>query len=109
MITEVIKNPVVRAAIDALQKGDKHAWRSLFADDAKLFDDGHPRDLMKFEEEALGHERFRSIDQVDDSGLSIEGEFHSDTWGNFRTYFRFTLNQSRKITRLDIGQAGSPT
>jgi hypothetical protein len=106
MITGVITNPVARAAIDALQKGDKHAWRSLFADNAELFDDGQPRNLKQFSDEALGHEKFLSIDQVDDSGLSIEGSFHSDTWGDFRTYFRFTLNHSDKIIRLDIGQAG---
>jgi hypothetical protein len=105
MITEVIKNPIVRAAIDALQKGDKHTWRSLFVDNAELFDDGHPRDFIRFSNDALGHERFRSIDHVDDGGLSIEGNFHSDTWGEFRTYFRFKLNEAGKITRLDIGQA----
>jgi hypothetical protein len=109
MITDVIKNPVARAAIDALQKGDKHTWRSLFTDNAELFDDGQPRSLKKFEEDAFGHERFLSIDQVTDDGLSIEGEFHSDSWGEFQTYFRFTLNQSEKITRLDIGQAGTGT
>lgn len=106
MITEVITNPVVRAAIDALQKGDKRAWLSFFADNAELFDDGRPRSLKQFSNEAVGHERFRSINQVDGGGLWIEGDFHSDTWGEFRTYFRFTLNQFDKITRLDIGQAG---
>lgn len=105
MNTEVIKNPIARAAIDALQKGDKQAWHALFADGAELFDDGQPRDLKQFSGEALGHERFRSIDQIKDGGLSVEGDFHSDRWGEFRTYFRFTLNPSGKITRLDIGQA----
>ena len=31
---------------------------------------------------ALGYQRFRAIDQVDDVGLSIECEFHSDRWGD---------------------------
>jgi hypothetical protein len=106
MITEVITNHVARAAIDALQKGDKDVWQSLFAEDAELFDDGKPRSLTKFADEVLGHERFRSIDHVENGGILIEGEFHSDTWGEFRTYFRFSLNQSERISRLEIGQAG---
>jgi hypothetical protein len=105
-ITEGITNPIARAAIDALQKGDKRAWEPLFAEGAQLFDDGHPRSLKRFSDEALGHERFRSIERVENDGLSLEGSFHSDTWGEFRTYFRFTLDPSGKITRLDIGQAG---
>jgi len=33
------------------------------------------------------------------------GEFHSDQWGDFRTYFKFHPSPSGKIKRLDIGQA----
>ena len=39
-------------------------------------------------------------------GLDVIGAFHSDTWGDFRTYFRFRLSPAGKIDRLDIGQAG---
>jgi len=104
--TAGITNPIVRSAIDALQKGDMQTWHALFTPDAELFDDGKPRNLTQFSTEAMGHERFLSIDHVSDNSLLIEGEFHSDTWGEFRTYFRFVLNHSGKITRLDIGQAG---
>jgi hypothetical protein len=51
------------------------------------------------------HERFTSIDQVTNDGLNITGQFHSDQWGDFRTYFNFHLSSSGKIVRLDIGQA----
>ena len=105
MNTAAVTNPVVRSAIDALQSGDKQAWHTLFTSDAQLFDDGQPRDLTRFSSEALGHERFLSIDRISNDSLSIEGRFHSDTWGEFRTYFRFTLNDAAKITRLEIGQA----
>jgi hypothetical protein len=105
IIPDGITNPVVRTAIAALQAGDKAKWLSLFAQNAVLLDDGQPRDFLRFSEEALGHELFRSIDQVHNQGLSIEGQFHSDTWGDFRTYFRFTLDGSNKIIKLDIGQA----
>jgi hypothetical protein len=65
-----------------------------------------PRPLQKFTDDALGHERFTSIERVENHGLDVIGAFHSDTWGDFRTYFRFRLSPAGKIDRLDIGQAG---
>jgi len=103
--TEALANSTVRAAIDALQEGDASAWASLFDEDAALFDDGEPRSLEKFTHDALGHERFTSIERVGQGGLEVVGQFHSDQWGDFRTFFRFRLTASGKITRLDIGQA----
>jgi len=61
--------------------------------------------FRKFFEAALGHERFTSIDKVENNGLSLFGKFHSDRWGNFKTYFKFSLTADGKIERLDIGQA----
>ena len=105
MKTDALKNPTVKAAIEALQKGDRKAWSALFEPDAKLYDDGAPRSLETFTREAIGHERFTSIDRVDQDGLELTGAFHSEQWGDFRTYFRFQLAASGKIKRLDIGQA----
>lgn len=104
--TNTLTNPTVRSAIEALQKGDRQAWASLFEPDATLYDDGSPRSLATFTQGALGHERFTSIDRVENRGLDLTGRFHSEKWGNFRTYFRFQLSPSGKINRLDIGQAG---
>jgi hypothetical protein len=100
-----LTNPTVRAAIQALQRGNKEAWAALFEPDATLYDDGSPRSLVKFTEEALGHERFTSIDRIENRGLDLTGSFHSEKWGDFRTYFRFQLSANDKIKRLDIGQA----
>jgi hypothetical protein len=105
MITDALTNRVVRAAIDALQHGDRAAWSALFEPEAKLYDDGSPRSLEKFTRDALGHERFTSIDRVSEGGLEVVGAFHSDRWGDFKTYFRFQLTATGKIKRLDIGQA----
>lgn len=105
MLTDVLTNPTVKAAIDALQRGDRAAWSALFEPDARLYDDGSPRSLAKFTADALGHERFTSIEHVDKGGLEVIGAFHSDRWGDFNTYFRFQLSPSGKIKRLDIGQA----
>ncbi|HZO46687.1 MAG TPA: hypothetical protein VFB68_12390 [Xanthobacteraceae bacterium] len=105
MLTDALTNATVKATIEALQKGDRKAWSALFEPDAKLYDDGNARSLQKFTDDALGHERFTSIERVENHGLDIVGAFHSDRWGDFRTYFRFQLSPAGKIERLDIGQA----
>ena len=103
--TETLTNPTGRAAIAALQNGDRNFWAALFEPDAKLFDDGKARSLEKFNRDALGHERFTSIEHVGQDGLELVGQLHSDQWGDFRTFFRFQLSAAGKITRLDLGQA----
>jgi hypothetical protein len=103
--TDALTNPTVKAAIEALQRGDRSGWSALFEPDATLYDDGSPRSLEKFTRDGVGHDRFTSIERVDNDGLDIVGPFHSDQWGDFRTYFRFHLAPSGKIARLDIGQA----
>lgn len=105
MDTSKLSNPTVKAAFQAWQEGNAALWLSYFTADAQLLDDGHPRDFSNFSTEAIGHEQFTSIDIVKDSGRSIYGKFHSDTWGNFKTYFRFHLDASGKIYKLEIGQA----
>jgi len=105
LIINALTNPTVKAAVDALQRGDRNAWSALFEPDARLYDDGALRSLDKFTRDALGHERFTSIERVENNGLDLVGGFHSDQWGDFRTYFKFQLSPSGKIKRLDIGQA----
>ena len=105
MNTDIITNPVAKKAIDALQAGDKNAWFELFTADAVLFDDGNKIDFKGFSETALGHERFTSIDKVENEGLSLYGKFHSEKWGDFKTCFKFHINSNNKINRLEIGQA----
>jgi len=100
-----LNNPTVKAAIEAFQQGDRKAWSALFEDDADLFDDGSPRSLKEFTHDALGHERFTSFDRVSPDGLEVVGSFHSEQWGDFRTYFRFHIGPPGKIQRLDVGQA----
>ncbi|MDB5151075.1 MAG: hypothetical protein JWQ57_5095 [Mucilaginibacter sp.] len=105
MNTEKLSNPIVKQAIDALQSGDKQAWFALFSSDVQLFDDGNKMNFKSFFEKALGHERFTSIDKVEQNGLHVYGKFHSDQWGDFKTYFKFTVDADGKISKLEIGQA----
>lgn len=105
MDTSKLTNLIVKEAFDAWQNGDSKKFLSYFTSDAKLYDDGNTRDLQRFVYDACGHEKFTSIDKVDNNGLDIYGQFHTDSWGNFRTYFKFHINNEGKITKLEIGQA----
>lgn len=105
MTTHPALHPAAQAALDALSSGDKAAWSALFTSDAALFDDGSPINLYAFTREAVGHERFTHIEQVENGGLDIVGQFHSDQWGDFRASFKFQLAPDGRIRRLDIGQA----
>ncbi|SIO01082.1 nuclear transport factor 2-like protein [Chitinophaga niabensis] len=102
---EKLTNPVVKKAIEALNAGDSKAWFALFTANAELYDDGNKMNFKQFSGKALGHERFTSIDKVENNSLDVYGKFHSDQWGDFKTYFKFHIDPSGKISRLDIGQA----
>ncbi|MGO8970760.1 MAG: hypothetical protein ACLQDQ_14470 [Myxococcaceae bacterium] len=105
MLTDALTHPTVKAAIDALQTGDRQAWSVLFEPGAQLYDDGRPSSLEEFNREALGHERFTSIERVENHGLDVVGAFHSDRWGDFKTHFKFELTAAGKVKRLNLGQA----
>jgi hypothetical protein len=102
MKTDAVTNLTVKAAIEALQSGDRKDWLALFAPDAELYNDDSPGSLKEFTRDALSHERFTSIDRV--NGVDLTGAFHLDGWGDFRTYFRFQLSSAGK-SNDDIGQA----
>ena len=106
MITDRLTNPTVRATIDALQKSDEKAWFANFTSNAELYDDGNKQEFKKWSSGVIkGREHFTSIDKIEDNGLSIYGKYHSDKWGDFKTYYKFHINSDGKITRLDVGQA----
>ncbi|KAA2242563.1 hypothetical protein F0L74_08490 [Chitinophaga agrisoli] len=105
MNTDKLTHPIVKKAIDALQAADRNTWFAQFTEDAELYDDGNKMNLRSFFDKAMGHERFTSIDKVENKGLDVYGHFHSDQWGDFKTYFKFKVNGSGKVERLDIGQA----
>ncbi|WBV57995.1 nuclear transport factor 2 family protein [Chryseobacterium daecheongense] len=98
-------NETVKKAFDAWQKGDAETFTSFFTADAKLYDDGNPRDFKKFVKDACGHEKFTSIDTIENEGKTIYGRFHTESWGDFRTFFKFNINSDGKFDKLEIGQA----
>lgn len=104
MNTSKLTNETVKKAFVAWQNGDSKTFLSYFTADAKLTDDGSARDFKKFVKEACGHEKFTTLDKVENNGLDLTGNFHTENWGDFITYFRFHLNSDGKFNRLDIGQ-----
>lgn len=101
----LIGNPVVRQAVEAWQAADLKKWLSFFTEKPLLLDDGQPRDFKRFCETAIAHEHFKSIDKVEEEGTAVYGQWHSDSWGDFKTYFRFHLDEQGKVSKLEIGQA----
>lgn len=105
MDTSKLINSTVKAAFDVWQNGDAKTFLSFFTADATLTDDGNPRNFQSFVKDACGKERFTSIDKVENEGTAIYGHFHTESWGDFNTFFKFNINDEGKIYQLDIGQA----
>jgi hypothetical protein len=100
-----ITNPVVKSAIGALNGREKKLWFELFSETPEFSDDGIPRDLVRWcEDELFGSYRayIISIDKVEDGGLTFYAMYHSDKWGDFKTFWRFAVKDSR-ISKLDVG------
>ncbi len=101
-----IDQPIVRSAIEALNSRNKKQWYELFSDKPELTDDGNPQDFSEWSERELFGSSvayLASIDKIEDNGLTIFGKFHSDQWGDFRTFMRFHVENDR-ITKLEVGQ-----
>ena len=101
-----IDQPIVRSAIEAMNSRNKKQWYELFSVKPKLTDDGNPYDFTEWcERELFGSSiaYLASIDKVEDGGLTIYGMFHSDQWGDFKTFMRF-LVENNKVTKMEVGQ-----
>lgn len=100
-----ISNATVRKAIEALQNNDKQTWYSYFTEDATFTDDGNKMNFKSFFDNAFDKkEKFLSIEKVENEGQDVYGNFYAGQWGTFRVFFKFHLNNTGKIDRLDIGQ-----
>ena len=102
---EKVSNPLVRSAVEALNGRNKKLWFGLFSEGAGFSDDGIPRDLVKWCEEELFGSALAyliAIDKVEDGGLTFYARYHSDKWGDFKTFWRVTVRDG-KISKLDVG------
>lgn len=91
-----------KKAYEAWHNGGR---KTFFASDAKLFDDGNPGNSQKFVKDACRMEKCTCIEKVENDGKDITGNFHTKSWGYFKTYFRFHIDMEGNITRLDVEQA----
>ncbi len=106
MNMELLSEPLVKAAITAMNAGDRAGWFDLFAPDATLADDGNTVDFRGWSEsELFGDNRgyVTAIERVEDDGRTVYAQFHSDKWGDFLTFMKFEVSGGM-ITRLDLGQ-----
>ena len=97
-----IDQPIVRSAIEAMNSRNKKQWYGLFSDKSELIDDGNPQDFKEWSQRELFGSSvayLASIDKVEDGGLTIYGKFHSDQWGDFKTFMRLHV-ENNKITKL---------
>jgi hypothetical protein len=99
-------NPVVDAAVQAINNQDRAAFIALLTPDASLSDDGSQRNLTEWIDREIftanGH--FTGIESRQPGGLQMIARFSNDTWGEMRTKWSFQLTGD-KISRIDTGQA----
>lgn len=103
---ETVTNPLVKSAIVAINERDSQTWYALFTPATRLSDDGRELDFRQWSErELFGRSACRiiSVDKLADNGLSVYCLFHSDSYGDFKTFMRFQ-QAGDKLTRLDVGQ-----
>lgn len=104
MDTSKLTNQTVKAAIEALQEKDNKKWLTYFTTDAKMTDDGKPRNFQSFSKSAVGEEWFTELHRVENDGKDVYGHLKTKKWGEFNVYFKFHINAKGKIHQLDIGQ-----
>ena len=100
-----IGSPVVRSALEAINGRDRKGWFELFSERPSFSDDGVKRDFVKWcDDELFGSASayIISIDKVEDGGLTFYARYHSDKWGDFKTFWRFALDEG-KVSKLDVG------
>ncbi len=100
-----ITNPIIKSDIEALQANEIKAWYAHFTNEVVFTDDGRTLSFKSFFDNAFDKkEKFLTIDKVENDGKDLYGNFYAGQWGTFDVFFKFTINDEGKITRLDIGQ-----
>lgn len=105
LMTDQIGDPAVRAFIDALNAGDRTAFRAALTPDATMSDDGTDRDLGEWtEREIFSSQGHLAVDSAQDEGRSFVANYSNSTWGGMRTRWKFTVRDG-KVARFETGQA----
>ncbi|WP_370971543.1 nuclear transport factor 2 family protein [Amycolatopsis sp. cg9] len=104
-MTDPIADPAVRAFVDALNAGDRTAFRAALAPDATMSDDGTERDLGEWtEREIFASQGHLEVVTAEDDGRKFVADYANSTWGAMRTRWAFTVRDG-KVARFETGQA----
>jgi hypothetical protein len=104
-MTNRISDPAVRAFIDALNAGDRTAFRAALTPDATMSDDGTDRDLTEWTEREIFTTRGHlEVESAEDEGRRFVANYANSTWGAMRTRWRFEVRDG-KVARFETGQA----
>ncbi|WP_407941954.1 nuclear transport factor 2-like protein [Nocardiopsis codii] len=100
-----LKDPTVRALLEAVNSGDRAGFLALLTPGAVLSDDGTERNL----EEWIDKEVFDSNGRIEvrreeADGRRLLARFRNDTWGEMSTRWAFEVEGDR-ISRIETGQA----
>ncbi|ROQ67682.1 hypothetical protein EDD93_2127 [Streptomyces sp. 840.1] len=101
-----LPDPAVRAFVEAVNAGDREAFRAALTLDATMSDDGTDRDLTQWADSEIfssgGH---MDVVSTDATGRALVVDYRNDTWGTMRTAWRFTVAPDGRVSRFETGQA----
>ncbi|MGK3204795.1 nuclear transport factor 2 family protein [Amycolatopsis sp. MEPSY49] len=104
-MTNLIEDPAVRAFVDALNAGDRAAFRASLTPDATMSDDGTDRDLAQWtEKEIFSSQGHLEVETAQEEGRQFVANYSNSTWGAMRTRWAFTVRDG-KVARFETGQA----
>lgn len=102
-----ITNDVVRKAIEVQQNNDINAWLAIFSEHTDFVNDGVKADFKPFFYRAFDfHEKLLTIEQVNDDGNYLRGNYFDGNFGIYRVSMKFHQNESQKLDRLEWEQVG---
>ncbi|MFJ9952203.1 nuclear transport factor 2 family protein [Kitasatospora sp. NPDC091207] len=103
--TAKLSDPTVRAAVTAINAGDREAFTTLLSEGATMSDDGSDRDLHDWiDREIFSSHGHMDVQSESDHGRALVANYSNETWGEMRTAWRFVVEDGR-ISRFETGQA----
>jgi hypothetical protein len=101
-----LSDPAVRAFVAAVNAHDREAFEAVLAPGATMSDDGSDRDLDDWTDREIFSSRGRmEVDNESRGGRSLVVRYRNDTWGEMKTKWSFTVDDSGRISRFETGQA----
>ncbi|WP_317443034.1 nuclear transport factor 2 family protein [Streptomyces collinus] len=101
-----LRDPSVRAFVNAVNSRDREGFLSLLAPDATMADDGSDRNLADWiDQEIFSTHGHLEVDNESNGGRALLARYRNDTWGEMRTRWSFTVEDDGRISRFETGQA----